>query len=57
MVKEVKEVEVVPTSNGMATAVINLYEKVAREYQLTPDEVKASTITVKNGEVTVKGKK
>ena len=33
------------------------YEKLAREYGLTIEEVKAATITIKSGEVTVKGKK
>jgi hypothetical protein len=33
------------------------YEKLAREYGLTIEEVKNATITIKNGEVTVKGKK
>ena len=33
------------------------YEKLAREYGLTIEEVKQATITIKNGEVTVKGKK
>lgn len=33
------------------------YEKLAREYGLTIEEVKSATITIKNGEVTVKGKK
>jgi hypothetical protein len=33
------------------------YEKLAREHGLTIEEVKASTITIKNGEITVKGKK
>jgi hypothetical protein len=33
------------------------YEKLARENQMTIEEVKQATITIKNGEVTVKGKK
>ena len=33
------------------------YEKLAREYELSIEEVKQATITIKNGEVTVKGKK
>ena len=33
------------------------YEKLAREYELTIEEVKQATITIKSGEVTVKGKK
>jgi hypothetical protein len=35
------------------------YEKLAREYELTIEEVKQATIIIKNGEITVKmeGKK
>lgn len=32
------------------------YEKLAREYGLTIEEVKSTTITIKDGEVTVKAK-
>lgn len=32
------------------------FEKLAREYGLTIEEVKAATITIKNGEITVKPK-
>lgn len=32
------------------------YEKLAREYGLTIEEVKQATITIKDGEVTVKTK-
>jgi hypothetical protein len=32
------------------------YEKLAREYGLTIEEVKRTTITIKDGEVTVKVK-
>lgn len=32
------------------------YEKLAREYELSIEEVKEATITIKNGEVTVKVK-
>lgn len=48
-----------PVVSKMAASIINLYEKVSREYQLTIDEVKAATITIKDGEITikVKGKK
>jgi len=47
-----------PVVSKLYTAVLNLEEKVGREYQLTTEEVKASTITIKNGVVTVvKGKK
>lgn len=30
------------------------YEKLAREYELTIEEVMKATITIKNGEVTIK---
>lgn len=34
---------------------INLgYEKIAREYQLPIEEVKSATITIKDGQVTIK---
>lgn len=32
------------------------YEKLAREHGLTIEEVKAATITIKDGEITVKTK-
>lgn len=32
------------------------YEKLAREFELTIEEVKGATITIKGGEVTVKTK-
>lgn len=32
------------------------YEKLAREFELTIEEVKSATITIKDGEVTVKVK-
>jgi hypothetical protein len=32
------------------------YEKLAREYGLTIEEVKQATITIKDGEITVKTK-
>lgn len=32
------------------------YEKLAREHELTTEEIKKATITIKNGEVTVKTK-
>lgn len=33
------------------------YEKLAREYELTIEEVMKATITIKGGDITVKGKK
>ena len=38
------------------TAVTLLEEKLCREYSLTLDELRQATITIKNGEVTVKTK-
>lgn len=32
------------------------YEKLARQYELSIEEVKEATITIKNGEITVKAK-
>jgi len=32
------------------------FEKLAREYGLTIEEVKAATITIKDGEITIKTK-
>ena len=38
------------------TAVTLLEEKLCREYSLTLDELRQATVTIKNGEVTVKTK-
>lgn len=46
-----------PKVNHLGSLLSVVYEKVSREYNLTQEEVKASTITIKGGEVTVKGKK
>jgi hypothetical protein len=46
--------EIKPTVSKTDSVIRLLQEKVCREYQLTQEEVKASTITIKNGEVTVK---
>lgn len=46
-----------PKVNQLGSLLSMVYEKVSREYNLTQDEVKASTITIKDGEITVKGKK
>lgn len=32
------------------------YEKLAREYGLTIEEVRATTVTIKDGEITIKAK-
>ena len=56
MTKEVKE-ELTPVSNKLDSWLILGYEKLAREYGLSIEEVRQATITIKDGEVTVKGKK
>lgn len=56
MTKEVKEV-LAPVSNKLDSWLILGYEKLAREYGLSIEDIKSSTITIKDGEVTVKGKK
>ena len=50
------EATVTKASSKLDSAVVLLYEKVAREYELTPDEVREATITIKKGEITVKVK-
>mgnify|MGYP000930807342 FL=1 len=57
MAKEVKEEEKTPVSNKLDSWLILGYEKLAREYGLSIEEVRQATITIKGGEVTVKGKK
>lgn len=48
--------EVKPVSSKVDVAVRLLEEKLTREYGLSLEELRKSTITIKNGEVTVKGK-
>ena len=50
------ESTVTPVTSKLESAIVLLYEKIAREYQLAPDEVRQATITIKDGEVTVKVK-
>jgi len=57
MAKEVKEEVKTPVSNKLDSWLILGYEKLAREYGLSIEEVQQATITIKGGEVTVKGKK
>lgn len=52
-----KQEEIQPVSSKISSAVLLLEEKLCREYDLSLEELRASTITIKNGEVTVKGKK
>jgi hypothetical protein len=49
-------VEVKPIDNKVGVAVRLLEEKLAREYNISREELQKSTITIKNGEVTVKVK-
>ena len=57
MTKQVKEEVKAPVSNKLDSWLILGYEKLAREYGLSIEEVQQATITIKGGEVTVKGKK
>lgn len=45
-----------PSMNKVEAAVRLLEEKLCREYSLSVEELRKKTITIKNGEVTVKGK-
>ena len=56
MTKEVKEEVKTPVANKLDSWLILGYEKLAREYGLSIEEIKEATITIKNGEVTVKTK-
>jgi len=49
--------EVKPSASKVDAAVRLLEEKLTREYDMSLEELRKSTITIKNGEVTVKGKK
>jgi hypothetical protein len=55
--KGVKMAEEQPKASKVDVAVRLLEEKLTREYELTLEELRQATITIKNGEVTVKGKK
>mgnify|MGYP000986682869 FL=1 len=57
MTKEIKEEVKTPVANKLDSWLILGYEKLAREYGLSIEDIKSSTITIKDGEVTVKGKK
>mgnify|MGYP003559815652 FL=1 len=43
-------------SNKLDSWLVLGYEKLAREYELSIEEVKSATITIKDGEITVKVK-
>lgn len=45
-----------PVVNKLDSWLVLGYEKLAREYELTIEEVKLATITIKDGEITVKAK-
>lgn len=49
--------EVNPSASKVDVAVRLLEEKLTREYDMSLEELRKTTITIKNGEVTVKGKK
>ncbi len=49
--------EVKPSSDKLGVAVRLLEEKLSREYGMSTEELHKATITIKDGEVTVKGKK
>ena len=57
MAKEIKEAVKTPVANKLDSWLILGYEKLAREYGLSIEEVRQATITIKDGEVTVKGKR
>jgi hypothetical protein len=46
--------EIQPSASKLGVAVRLLEEKLVREYELTPEELQKATITIKNGQVTVK---
>ena len=54
--RTMSEVELTPVDNKLNGWLVLGYEKLAREYELSIEEVKEATITIKNGEVTVKVK-
>jgi hypothetical protein len=49
--------EIKPSASKVDVAVRLLEEKLSREYDMSLEELRKATITIKNGEVTVKGKK
>jgi len=50
------EARVTSVTSKLSSTIALLYEKLCREYQLTPDEIRSATVTINNGEVTVKVK-
>ncbi len=49
-------VDIQPVNNRVDVAVRLLEEKLAREYNISREELQKATITIKHGEVTVKVK-
>lgn len=49
--------EKVPSSIKVEVAILLLEEKLCREYGLSLEELRRATITIKGGQVTVKGNK
>jgi hypothetical protein len=49
-----ENMEVQPVSDKVQSAVRLLEEKLCREYDMTVEELRKATITIKNGQVTVK---
>lgn len=55
--KEDTMADIQPSASKVDVAVRLLEEKLTREYDMTLGELRQSTITIKNGVVTVKGVK
>lgn len=55
--EELKQEVKTPVSNKLDSWLVLGYEKLAREYDLTIEEVKASTIVIKDNKVIMEGKK
>ena len=49
--------EQISLSNKVEATILLLEEKLCREYGLSLEELRRATITIKGGQVTVKGKK
>jgi len=49
--------EKVSSSSKVEAVILLLEEKLCREYDLSLEELRRATITIKGGQVTVKGKK
>lgn len=49
--------EKISSSSKVEAVILLLEEKLCREYDLSLEELRQATITIKGGQVTVKGKK